>query len=82
MDIRVRHARVQIAQIAIGEDRIIGTPGKEHRHVQGLDPFGDGVQGRGTGVIRRQRDVGDKVANGGPAARVGVRRAESPSDIS
>ena len=52
MDIRVRHAHVKIAQIAIGEDWIIGTPGKEHRHVQGLDSLGDGVQGGGTGVLR------------------------------
>ena len=81
MDIRVRHAHVKIAQIAIGEDWIIGTPGKEHRHIQGLDSFGDGVQGRGAGVIRRQRDVGDEVANGLPAACVGVRRSESPRDI-
>ena len=44
--IGVRQPVDQVAQVAVGEHRILGAPEHQGRHVQAPDAFGDPVQGR------------------------------------
>ena len=71
----VRQPALQVAQVAVGEDRVSRPPDQQRRYVaQSCQALGDLVEGRPAGVVRFEGYVGDEVGDGLTPRCLAVRR--------
>ncbi|MCY1464924.1 hypothetical protein D9M71_830070 [compost metagenome] len=80
MHVRLGQPVHEVAQVAVGEHRVLGAPEQQGGNLEGADALGDCIERAAAGVVFGEGDVGNEVCHSRTPGRVEVRGHEGLAD--